>query len=197
MSSDRVTILNGRRLVSGAAAADRFQLRVLPLQQWAASLAVVFAAALLLSLGPPLLFVHGSALIFPPLAACCGAVWGGLAYRRRRLRNTGKEFDQLPGSAIRMAVGEVTLVVVMRVTFIAGSIAAVIGGAGHGSPASLAGAASVAPLIYGRHMIDAALAHRGAVRRVRDDGQALFQSIGGSNGQPSVLYVSGEVNGAA
>jgi hypothetical protein len=196
MSSDRVTILSGRRLVAGGAAADPSQLRVLPVQQLAASLAVVFATALLLSLGPPLLFVHGSALIFPPLAACCGGVWGVVGYRRRNLRHIGNVFAQLPESAIRMAVGEITLVFGMRTTFIAASIAAVIAGAGHGSPATLAVAVSVAPLIYSRRAIDAALAHRGAVRLMREHGKTLLQSGPAAKGQLSVLYVTEEAAGA-
>jgi hypothetical protein len=196
MSFDRATTLSGRRLVAGGAAADPSHLRVLPVQPLAASLGLAFAALMLLSLGPPLLFVHGPALLCPPLAACCGAVWGVLAYKRRNLRHVGESFAWLPESATPVPVGETTLVVVMRVTFIAASIAAVIAGAGHGSPVALAVAASVAPLIYNRHVIDAALAHRGAVRLMRDHGQALFQSIPGGKGQLTVLYVT-EQNGAA
>ena len=82
-----------------------------------------------------------------------------------------------------------TVTIIMRVTFVAGSIAAVIIGLGHGSPPAMAAGACVLPLLYTQTMIVALFGRRSAIRHARDDGgRVVYQTLGQGKKQPARLY---------
>lgn len=153
-----------------------------------AALGAGFAGALLLSLAAAVFVVHGRSLIFPPLAAVVGGVWGCLVYRSA-IRRSAASFPPLPGSAVIVPAGGPTVTIIMRVTFVAGSIAAVIIGLGHGSTRAMTVGACVLPLLYTQTMIVAGLGRRSAIRHARDDGgRVVYQTLGQGKKQPARLY---------
>ena len=187
MAPESSKTLQGHRLVAGGIEqVDRPQVVAVP--DLGAALGAVFAGALLLSLAAAVFVVHGPALIGPPLAAVVGGVWGYLVYRSA-IRRSAPSFPPLPASAVIVPVSGPTVTIIMRVTFVAGSIAAVIIGLGHGSPPAMTAGACVLPLLYAQTMIVALFGRRSAIRHARDDGgRVVYQTLGQAKKQPARLY---------
>lgn len=186
MAPESSKTLQGHRLVAGGIEqVDRPQVVAVP--DLGAALGAVFAGALLLSLAAAVFVVHGPALIGPPLAAAVGGEWG-LVYRSA-IRRSAPSFPPLPASAVIVPVSGPTVTIIMRVTFVAGSIAAVIIGLGHGSPPAMTAGACVLPLLYTQTMIVALFGRRSAIRHARDDGgRVVYQTLGQGKKQPARLY---------
>jgi hypothetical protein len=82
-----------------------------------------------------------------------------------------------------------TVTIIMRVTFVAGSIAAVIIGLGHGSPPAMTAGACVLPLLYTQTMIVALFGRKSAIQHARDDGgRVVYQTLGQGKKHPARLY---------
>jgi hypothetical protein len=187
MASESSKTLQGHRLVAGQIE-DVDCPQVVAVRDLGAALGAVFAGALLLSLAAAVFVVHGLALICPPLAAAVGGAWGYLVYRSA-IRRSAPSFPPLPASAVIVPVSGPTVTIIMRVTFVAGSIAAVIIGLGHGSPPAMAAGACVLPLLYTHTMIVALFGRRSAIRHARDDGErVVYQTLGQGKKQPARLY---------
>jgi hypothetical protein len=187
MAADSSKTLRGHRLVAGGIEdVDRPQ--VVAVRDLGAALGAVFAGALLLSLVAAVFVVHGLALIGPPLAAAVGGVWGYLVYRGA-IRRSAPAFPPLPASAVIVPASGPTVTIIMRATFVAGSIAAVIIGLGHDSTPAMTAGACVLPLLYTQTMTVALFGRRSAIRHARDDGgRVVYQTLGQGKEQPARLY---------
>jgi hypothetical protein len=178
MAPQQTTVLSGHRLVP--ATTEARVLHVLAVHDLGAALGVAFGGALMLSLAATAAVVHGWALAVPPLAAAGGVVWGYFEFRSA-LRRSAPAFPPLPADAVVLPVSAVVAPVVMRVTFVALSMAAVIAGAGHGAAVAWIAAACVAPPLYSRAMIVALLVRRSAVDHARNDGgRTVYQTSAGN-----------------
>jgi hypothetical protein len=178
MAPQQTTVLSGHRLVPATTEAG--VLHVLAVHDLGAALGVAFGGALMLSLAATAAVVHGWALAVPPLAAAGGVVWGYFEFRSA-LRRSAPAFPPLPADAVVLPVSAVVAPVVMRVTFVALSMAAVIAGAGHGAAVAWIAAACVAPPLYSRAMIVALLVRRSAVDHARNDGgRTVYQTSAGN-----------------
>ena len=171
--------MRGRRLVADSGPAttlDPLRPRVLPLRGFADGLATGFVAFEIVSLVAAALVVHGAALVAPPVAAVLGAIWGYASFRRR-LRASPPSFPPLPDEALMLPLGHVVVTVVMRMLFVAGSLAAVIAGTGHFRPAVLAAALCVPPLLFAQAAAGA-LANRAATtRHEAARGCTMYQTL--------------------
>ncbi len=190
MASQPATTLRGRRLVVGGIE-DPARPKVLAVCDLGSALGLSFGVALVLSLGAAPLFVHGLALIGPPVAAVAGGVWGYLWYRGAT-RRSAAAIPPLPASAVVVPVGGQVVEITMKVTFAAGAIAAVVVGAGHGSQAVLDAGACVPPLLYGHMLSQVLLVRMSFMRHARQDGgRTIYQTCEGSKKQPARLYSAG------
>src|SRR6476469_9589265 len=161
MASESSKTLQGHRLVAGQIE-DVDCPQVVAVRDLGAALGAVFAGALFLSLAAAVFVVHGPALIGPPLAAAVGGAWGYLVYRSA-IRRSPPSFPPLPASAVIVPVSGPTVTIIMRATFVAGSLAAV--------------------------MIVALFGRKSAIRHARDDGErVVYQTLGQGKKQPARLY---------